>query len=172
MKNGDFENGPHVFKNYSTGVLLLPKIHDIVSPLPGWIVESLKPAKYIDSKHFMVPHGLAAIELVGGRETAIAQIIRTVPNKSYVLSFTIGDAGNNCHGSMMVEAFAGNETVKAKHESKGKGDLKIATLKFIATSIRTRLTFYSAFYHNKHNDYGHFCGPVLDDVKVLSVRKK
>ncbi|CAI9297731.1 unnamed protein product [Lactuca saligna] len=172
VKNGDFENGPHVFKNYSTGVLLLPKIHDIVSPLPGWIVESLKPAKYIDSKHFMVPHGLAAIELVGGRETAIAQIIRTVPNKSYVLSFTIGDAGNNCHGSMMVEAFAGNKTLKVKHESKGKGDLKIATLKFIATSFRTRLTFYSAFYHNKHNDYGHFCGPVLDDVKVLSIRKK
>ncbi|KAI3782562.1 hypothetical protein L2E82_12613 [Cichorium intybus] len=172
VKNGDFEIGPHVFKNYSTGVLLLPKIHDIVSPLPGWIVESLKPAKYIDSKHFMVPHGLGAIELVGGRETAIAQIIRTVPNKSYVLSFTIGDAGNDCHGSMMVEAFAGNGTVKVKFESRGKGDSKIATLKFKATSTRTRLTFYSAFYHTKLNDYGHFCGPVLDNVKVLSIRNK
>ncbi|KAL8208541.1 hypothetical protein R6Q57_007953 [Mikania cordata] len=169
VKNGGFENGPHVFKNYSTGVLLLPKINDITSPLPGWIVESLKPAKYIDSKHFSVPKGLAAIELVGGRETAIAQVIHTVPNKVYSLSFTIGDAKNNCHGSMMVEAFAGKETVKVKYESSGKGGFKSANLKFKATSWRTRVTFYSAFYHTKLNDYGHICGPVLDDVKVWSV---
>ncbi|KAF5797046.1 hypothetical protein HanRHA438_Chr08g0371061 [Helianthus annuus] len=68
VKNYGFEIGPHVFKNFSTWFLLLPKIHSIVSLLPGWIIESLKPAKYIDSKHFQVPKGLAAIELVGGRE--------------------------------------------------------------------------------------------------------
>lgn len=169
MKNGGFENGPHVFKNYSTGVLLLPKINDKVSSLPGWIIESLKPVKYIDSKHFSVPKGLAAIELVGGRETAIAQIIRTVPNKVYSLSFTIGDAKNDCHGSMMVEAFAGKETLKVKYESQGTGEFKTANLKFKATLTRTRLTFYSAFYHTKLNDYGHFCGPVLDNVKVWPI---
>ncbi|KAI3806548.1 hypothetical protein L1987_22456 [Smallanthus sonchifolius] len=169
VKNGGFEIGPHVFKNFSTGVLLLPKIHDIVSPLPGWIIESLKPAKYIDSKHFQVPEGLAAIELVGGRETAIVQIIRTIPKKLYKLSFTIGDAKNGCHGSMMVEAFAAKETLKVKYESIGKGGFKTASFKFQAISYRTRLTFYSAFYHTKVNDYGHFCGPVLDDVKVLPV---
>ncbi|KAI3760626.1 hypothetical protein L1987_51024 [Smallanthus sonchifolius] len=169
VKNGGFEIGPHVFKNFSTGVLLLPKIHDIVSPLPGWIIESLKPAKYIDSKHFQVPEGLAAIELVGGRETAITQIIRTIPKKLYKLSFTIGDAKNGCHGSMMVEAFAAKETLKVKYESIGKGGFKTASFKFQAVSYRTRLTFYSPFYHTKLNDYGHFCGPVLDDVKVLPV---
>ncbi|PWA73433.1 Galactose-binding domain-like protein [Artemisia annua] len=166
VKNGGFENGPHVFKNYSTGVLLLPKIHDTTSSLPAWIIESLKPAKYIDSKHFIVPKGAAAIELVGGRETAIAQIIRTVPNKVYSLSFIIGDAKNDCHGSMMVEAFAGKDTVKAKYESQAKGGSKTVSLKFTATSARTRLTFYSSFYHTKLSDYGHFCGPVLDDVRV------
>ncbi|XP_024982205.1 uncharacterized protein LOC112518662 [Cynara cardunculus var. scolymus] len=166
VKNGNFEIGPYVFKNYSTGVLLLPKIHDIVSPLPGWIVESLKPVKYVDSKHFSVPSGLSAIELVGGRETAIAQIIRTVPNKFYKLTFVIGDAKNGCHGSMMVEAFAARETLKLRLNSQGKGDFKTGTLKFKAISTRTRLTFYSAFYHTKLHDYGHFCGPVLDDVKV------
>ncbi|XP_071740880.1 protein TEEBE-like [Rutidosis leptorrhynchoides] len=169
VKNGGFEIGPHVFKNYSTGVLLLPKLHDVISPLPGWIIESLKPAKYIDSKHFHVPEGLAAIELIGGRETAIAQIIRTISNKLYKLSFTIGDAKNNCHGSMMVEAFAGNETLKVKYESTGKGGFKVASFKFQANSDRTRITFFSAFYHTKVNDYGNFCGPVVDDVKVLPV---
>ncbi|KAM7530078.1 hypothetical protein LguiB_033488 [Lonicera macranthoides] len=167
VKNGGFEIGPHVFKNFSTGILILPKQQDPISPLPGWIVESLKAIKYIDYRHFQVPSGLAAIELVGGRESAIAQIIRTVPNKFYILTFTIGDAKNGCHGSMSVEAFAAKQTLTVKFEAKGKGDFTNASLKFQAISARTRLTFYSAFYHTKIHDYGHFCGPVLDSVRVL-----
>ncbi|KAM0044143.1 hypothetical protein Hdeb2414_s0010g00349731 [Helianthus debilis subsp. tardiflorus] len=170
VKNCGFEIGPHVFENFSTWVLLLPKIHDIVSLLPGWIIESLKPAKYIDLKHFQVPKGLAAIELVGDRETSIAQIIRTILNKLYKLSFTIGDAKNSCHGSMMVEAFVAKETLKVKNESIGKGEFKTESFEFEAISNRTRLTFYSAFYHTKLNDYSHFCGLVLDDVKVFPDR--
>lgn len=169
VKNGGFENGPHMFKNFSTGVLLLPKNQDPISPLPGWIIESLKPVKYIDSNHFSVPSGLAAIELVGGRESAIAQVIRTVPNRFYSLSFTIGDAKNGCHGSMTVEAFAAKETLKVPYVSRGKGGFKNGSLKFQAVSARTRLTFYSAFYHTKLHDYGHLCGPVLDNVRVVPV---
>lgn len=169
MKNGGFETGPHVFNNFSTGVLLPPKQKDIISPLPGWIIESLKPVKYIDRKHFFVPSGFAAIELVAGRESAIAQVIRTVPNKSYNLTFTIGDAKNGCHGSMMVEAFAAKETLKLPFESQGKGGFKTASLKFQAIDSRTRITFYSAYYHTKLKDYGHMCGPVLDDVSVVAI---
>ncbi|KAG5552446.1 hypothetical protein RHGRI_010501 [Rhododendron griersonianum] len=169
VKNGGFENGPHMFKNFSTGVLLLPKNQDLISPLPGWIIESLKPVKYIDSNHFSVPSGLAAIELVGGRESAIAQVIRTIPNRFYSLSFTIGDAKNGCHGSMTVEVFAAKETLKVPYESRGKGGFKNGSLKFQAVSARTRLTFYSAFYHTKLHDYGHLCGPVLDNVRVVPV---
>ncbi|KAM6592677.1 protein DUF642 L-GALACTONO-1,4-LACTONE-RESPONSIVE GENE 2 [Cannabis sativa] len=169
VKNGGFENGPHVFKNFSTGILLSPKIQDLISPLPGWIIESLKPVKFIDAKHFSVPSGLAAIELVAGRESAIAQIIRTVTNKMYKLSFTIGDAKNGCHGSMMVEAFAAHETLKVPFVSQGKGQFKTASIKFKAISNRTRITFYSAYYHTKLHDYGHMCGPVLDNVVVTPV---
>ncbi|OVA02133.1 Protein of unknown function DUF642 [Macleaya cordata] len=169
VKNGDFENGPHVFKNFSTGVLLPPKQQDLISPLPSWIIESLKAVKYIDSKHFNVPSGLAAVELVAGRESAIAQILRTVPNKSYELTFTIGDAKNGCHGSMMVEAFAAKETLKVPFISHGKGEFKTASLKFKAITNRTRITFYSAYYHAKFDDFGSLCGPVLDKVRVLPV---
>ncbi|KAJ8453337.1 hypothetical protein Cgig2_008221 [Carnegiea gigantea] len=169
VKNGDFEIGPYIFKNFSIGVLLPPHSLDAISPLPGWIVESLKPVKYIDSKHFFVPSGHAAIELVGGRESTTAQIIRTVPNKSYLLTFTIGDARNGCNGSMMVEAFAGKETIKVPLESQGKGDFKSASFKFEAISTRTRITFWSAFYHTKVHDYAYLCGPVLDDVKVVPI---
>ena len=38
-----------------TGVLITPNIKDDNCPLPGWIVDSLKAVKYIDSDHFAVP---------------------------------------------------------------------------------------------------------------------
>ncbi|KDP26060.1 hypothetical protein JCGZ_21093 [Jatropha curcas] len=170
VKNGGFENGPHVFKNFSTGVLLPAKQQDLISALPGWIIESLKPVKYIDNKHFSVPSGFAAIELVAGRESALAQVIRTVANKFYNLTFTIGDAKNGCHGSMVVEAFAAKETLKVPFESQSKGEFKTASFKFQAISNRTRITFYSANYHTKLHDFGHMCGPILDNVSVFPIR--
>jgi hypothetical protein len=169
VKNSGFEIGPHVFKNFSTGILLPPKQLDLISPLPGWIIESLKPVKYIDKKHFFVPSGLAAVELVAGRESAIAQIIRTFPDKFYNLTFTIGDAKNACHGSMTVEAFAAKETLKVPYVSRGKGGFVTASFKFRAISARTRITFFSAYYHTRLHDYGQMCGPVLDDVRVFPI---
>ncbi|XP_052171462.1 protein DUF642 L-GALACTONO-1,4-LACTONE-RESPONSIVE GENE 2-like [Diospyros lotus] len=169
VRNEGFEEGPHRLLNSSNGVLLPPKQEDLTSPLPGWIIESLKAVKFIDKRHFNVPFGVAAIELVSGRESAIAQVIRTVPNQIYKLSFALGDAKNGCHGSMMVEAFAGNATVKAPFESQGLGKFKTASLKFKALSIRTRLTFFSSYYHTSAHDMGALCGPVLDQVEVFRI---
>ncbi|KMZ63382.1 hypothetical protein ZOSMA_40G00100 [Zostera marina] len=55
LKNGGFEEGPYIFPNNSWGVLVPPNIEDSHSPLPGWIIESVKAVKYIDSAHFSVP---------------------------------------------------------------------------------------------------------------------
>lgn len=74
MKNGDFEEGPYLFANMPWGVLIPPIIEDVHSPLPGWIVESLKAVKYIDSDHYSVPQGKRAVELVAGRESSLAQV--------------------------------------------------------------------------------------------------
>ncbi|KAL5218493.1 hypothetical protein ABZP36_019177 [Zizania latifolia] len=87
IKNDDFEIGPQVFKNSTVGVLLPPKQKDTTSPLPGWIIESLKAVRFIDAAHFSVPARQYAVELVAGRESAIAQVIRTVANRAYNLSF-------------------------------------------------------------------------------------
>ncbi|XP_058073692.1 protein DUF642 L-GALACTONO-1,4-LACTONE-RESPONSIVE GENE 2-like isoform X2 [Magnolia sinica] len=171
VKNGGFEEGPHTFKNASSGVLLPPKQQDLYSPLPGWIIESLKAVRYVDSKHFFVPYGLAAVELVAGRESAIAQILRTVPNSLYNLTFVVGDAKNGCHGSMLVHAFAGKETVQVSFQSNGKGGFKATSLKFKAISARTRITFFSSQYHTKVHDPVSLCGPILDQVRVYPVRK-
>ncbi|KAI4316294.1 hypothetical protein L6164_024288 [Bauhinia variegata] len=171
LKNGGFEEGPYVFPNTSWGVLIPPNIEDDHSPLPGWMVESLKAVKYIDSDHFSVPQGRRAIELLAGKESAIAQVARTIPGKNYVLSFAVGDASNSCEGSMIVEAFAGKDTIKVPYESKGKGGFKRAMLKFVAVSARTRIMFLSTFYTMRSDDYSSLCGPVIDDVKMLSLRK-
>ncbi|XP_031273767.1 uncharacterized protein LOC116132254 [Pistacia vera] len=169
VKNPGFEEGPHRLMNSTNGVLLPPRQEDLTSPLPGWIIESLKAVKFIDSKHFNVPAGLAAVELVAGRESAIAQILRTVPNKVYNLTFTIGDAKNGCHGSMMVEAFAAKDTLKAPFQSQGKGLFKTVGFKFKALAARTRITFYSSYYHTKIDGFGSLCGPVIDQVRVYPI---
>lgn len=168
VKNGGFEEGPYLLTNSSHGVLLPPKMEDSTSPLPGWIIESLKAVKFIDSEHFNVPYGKAAVELVAGKESAIAQIIRTVADTTYTLAFVVGDANNGCHGTMMVEAFAAKAAMKASFKSEGKGKCSSYSFQFTAESNRTRVTFFSSFYHTKINDYGTLCGPVLDQVRVVS----
>ncbi|CAK9164832.1 unnamed protein product [Ilex paraguariensis] len=171
LKNGDFEEGPYVFPNASSGVLIPPNIEDDHSPLPGWMIESLKAIKYIDSKHFFVPGGNRAVELVAGRESALAQLVRTKVDSDYVLTFAVGDANDLCEGPMVVEAFAGHVTLQVPYESKGKGGFKLATLPFKAVLPRTRVRFLSSFYHMKSDHSGSLCGPVIDNVKLLSVRK-
>lgn len=171
LKNGDFEEGPYVFPNSSSGVLIPPNIEDDHSPLPGWMVESLKAVKYIDSEHFSVPQGRRAVELVAGKESVIAQVVRTIPGKTYVLSFAVGDAKNACEGSMVVEGYAGKDTIKVPYESRGKGGYKRAALKFVAVSTRTRIMFLSTFYTMRSDDFSSLCGPVIDNVRLLSLRK-
>ncbi|XP_052478247.1 protein DUF642 L-GALACTONO-1,4-LACTONE-RESPONSIVE GENE 1-like isoform X1 [Gossypium raimondii] len=172
LKNGNFEEGPYIFPILtSEGLIIPPEIEDDHSPLPGWIIESLKAIKYIDSEHLSVPQGKWAIELIAGKESAVAQIVKTTIGRNYVLSFVVGDANNGCEGPMMVEAFAGKNMVMVSYNSKGKGGFKAARLAFRAESTRTRIMFYSTIYTIKSDNSGSLCGPVLDDVMLLSVRK-
>ncbi|XP_047938141.1 uncharacterized protein LOC125185626 [Salvia hispanica] len=167
VKNSGFEEGPHVLTNSSHGVLLSPKQIDSTSPLPGWIIESTKAVKFIDSEHFSVPYGRGGVELVAGRESVVSQIIRTLPSKTYTLSFVAGDCRNGCQGSMMVEAYAAQEAMKAAFKSQGKGNFSTYSFQFTAEKNRTKLTFFSSYYHTKINDAGTLCGPLLDQVRVF-----
>lgn len=168
VKNGDFGEGPYVFHNSTWGVLIPPNIEDDHSPLPAWMVESMKAIKYIDSLHFFVPEGKRAVELVAGKESAIAQTIRTRPGWYYLLTFLVGDANNGCVGPLAVEAFAGKTTTKVTYMSKGKGGFTKGKLVFLADTSRTRIRFFSTFYSMTVE--GCMCGPVLDNVKVVPTR--
>ncbi|CAL9074722.1 unnamed protein product [Musa acuminata var. zebrina] len=66
--NGDFEEGPWMLPNSSLGVLLPTNLDEETSALPGWMVESNRAVRYIDSYHFDVPQGKRAVELLSGKE--------------------------------------------------------------------------------------------------------
>ncbi|KAI9078487.1 hypothetical protein K1719_039583 [Acacia pycnantha] len=123
VKISGFEEGPFPIFNSTSGVLLPPKQQDFLSPLPAWIIESLK-----------------AVELVAGREISIAQVLRTIPNKVYNLTFAVGDFN---------VPFVANDTLKVPYKSVGKGGFQIASFRSKATEPRTRMTFYSSFYHTR-----------------------
>ncbi|CDO98108.1 unnamed protein product [Coffea canephora] len=169
LQNGNFEEGPYVLPNTSWGILIPPNVEDDHSPLVGWMVESLKAVRYIDSDHFAVPEGKRAVELVAGRESSVAQVVKTVPGKDYDLEFYVGDARNMCEGSMLVEVNASNSTFYVPYESKGKGGSKLALLRFKAETGRTRIRFLSSYYHMKSDFSGSLCGPVVDGVRLVRV---
>ncbi|XP_031475489.1 uncharacterized protein LOC116247448 [Nymphaea colorata] len=172
LKNGGFEEGPYYFSNSSEGVLIPPMADDDHSAVPGWAVKSLKSIRYIDSDHYTVPEGRRAVELLAGKEGVLVQQAKTVPGSLYVLSFMVGDANNECKGSMVVEAYAGSASTKVPYESSGRGGSKRAMLKFVAKSRLTNVVFFSSFYSTRSSDMSTLCGPVLDEVKLIRVRRK
>lgn len=169
LKNGDFEEGPYIFPNTQWGVLVPPMDEDDYSPLSPWMVmSSTKSVKYVDAPHHVVPHGARAVELVSGVETALVQNVTTVPGLPYRLQFSAGDAGNGCMGSLTVQAYAGRDSVKVQYQSQGKGGYTRGVLNFTAIASQTRVVFVSMGYNMKAD--GTLCGPVVDDVSLVSTR--
>lgn len=170
LKNGDFEEGPHIFPDTPWGVLVPPIFEDKHSPLPGWtIMSDTKVVKYVDAAHHAVPQGARAVELVAGRECALVQEVGTVPGWYYRLSFFVGDAANGCNASLAVDAYAARAILKVPYESHGTGGHRRAELEFAAVANRTRVVLHSSNHHM--NSDATLCGPVIDDVSLVVVRK-
>ncbi|KAE8815616.1 hypothetical protein D1007_07094 [Hordeum vulgare] len=169
LRNGDFEQGPYIFPGAPWGVMVPPIMEDVHSPLSGWMVMSdTKVVKYVDAPHHAVPRGARAVELVAGRESALVQEVRTVPGRTYRLSFSVGDAANGCSGSLVVEAYAGRATLRVRYESLGTGGSARAALEFTAVANETRVVFQSSNHLMKSD--ATLCGPVVDDVSLVPVR--
>ncbi|CAL5068653.1 unnamed protein product [Urochloa decumbens] len=171
LKNGDFEDGPYIFRNTQWGVLVPPMDEDDYSPLHPWMVmSSTKSVKYVDAPHHVVPRGARAVELVSGMETALVQDVATVPGRAYRLEFSAGDAGDGCAGAMTVQAYAGPGSVRVPYQSKGKGGHTRGVLDFTANANETRVVFVSMSYNMKGD--GSLCGPVVDDVSLVCTTRK
>lgn len=164
--NGDFEEGPWMFRNESLGVLLPTNLDEETSSLPGWIVESNRAVRYIDSYHFSVPGGKRAIELLSGKEGIISQMVETKPNKPYRLTFSLGHAGDACKMPLAVMAFAGDQAQNIHYTPDSNSTFHMANVNFTAKAERTRVAFYSVYYNTRTDDMTSLCGPVVDDVRV------
>ncbi|XLT90906.1 hypothetical protein HN873_012581 [Arachis hypogaea] len=95
-------------------------------------------------------------------------------NRMFLCSFLIV-ISLVCGAYLVGNAFTTKEykqakdTFKVPFKSEGKGDFRTVSFKFKEVAPRTRLTFYSSFYHTRIDDYGSLCGPVLDQVIVFLV---
>ncbi|OVA11863.1 Protein of unknown function DUF642 [Macleaya cordata] len=170
--NGDFEEGPWMFRNTSLGVLLPTHLDEETTTLPGWIIESNRAVRYIDSYDFKVPQGKRAIELLSGKEGIISKMVETQPNKQYSLTFALGHAGDSCQQqALAIMAFAGDQAQNIHYMPTTNQTYDTANLTFTAKAERTRIAFYSVYYNQRSDDKSSLCGPVVDDVKVWGVSR-
>ncbi|XP_058095321.1 protein DUF642 L-GALACTONO-1,4-LACTONE-RESPONSIVE GENE 2 [Magnolia sinica] len=169
VTNGDFEEGPWMFRNASLGVLLPTNLDEETSSLPGWTVESNRAVRYIDSNHYTVPQGKRAVELLSGKEGIISQMVETTPEKQYSLTFSLGKAGDSCQEPMAIMAFAGDQAQNIHYSPIGNMSHQTANLTFKARADKTRIAFYSVYYSTRTDDKSSLCGPVVDDVRVWGV---
>lgn len=167
--NGDFEEGPWMFTNVSLGVLLPTNLDEDTSSLPGWMIESNRAVRYVDSYHYSVPQGKRAIELLSGKEGIISQMVETTPNKQYALTFSMGEAGDSCQKPLAVMAFAADQAENFHYSPLGNMSFQSQNLTFTAKAERTRIAFYSVYYNTRTDDKTSLCGPVVDEVRVWAV---
>lgn len=166
MINGDFEEGPWMFRNTTLGVLLPTNLDEEISSLPGWNVESNRAVRFIDSDHFSVPEGKRAMELLSGKEGIISQMVETKANVPYKMSFSLGHAGDKCKEPLAVMAFAGDQAQNFHYTAEANSSFRVSELNFTAKADRTRIAFYSVYYNTRTDDMSSLCGPVIDDVRV------
>ena len=166
MVNAQFEEGPWMSRNVSLGVLLPTNLDEQTSALPGWIVESNRAIRYIDSYHYSVPEGKRAVELLSGKEGIISQMVETAPNKQYSLTFALGHAGDKCKQPLAVMAFAGDQAQNIHYTPDSNSTFHTVSLNFTSKAERTRIAFYSVYYNTRTDDMSSLCGPVVDDVRV------
>jgi hypothetical protein len=164
--NGDFEEGPWMFTNTSFGVLLPTNLDEQTSAIPGWMIESNRAVRYIDSDQYKVPQGKRAIELLSGKEGIISQMVETTPEKVYSLTAMLGAAGDSCQPPMAIMAFAGDQAQNFHYSPLGNATSQAVNVTFTARAERTRVAFYSVYYNTRSDDHSSLCGPVIDDVRV------
>ncbi|XAR52002.1 hypothetical protein NMG60_11006826 [Bertholletia excelsa] len=168
LLNGGFETGPDFLNGSSEGILLDPEPSILESALQRWL--AVGTVKYIDSKHYYVPEGKAAIEIVSGASTGIQTAQKLSEGSSYALKFDTGDANDLCVGDFLVEVRAGSTVQNVTLHSNGTGSAKTFSLNFKGGKGLTVISFLS--YKTTQRKDGVLCGPVLDDVVLRASEGK
>ncbi|VVB14424.1 unnamed protein product [Arabis nemorensis] len=122
--NGGFESGPGFLPNSTEGVLIDAVPSLIQSALRQWSITGT--VRYIDSEHFHVPEGIAAIEILADTSPSGIQTATRDTSKGsrYNLTFTLGDANDACRGYFVVGVQAGSAAQNFTLESNGLGRVR------------------------------------------------
>jgi hypothetical protein len=160
LPNGGFETGPDFLSNSTEGILLDEYRSAVQSPIQLWSV--LGTVKYIDSRHFFVPQGNAAIEIVSGVSAGIQTGVMLTEGSKYNLEFALGDANDTCVGDFIVGVQTGSTSQNFSLASSGTGSAKKFSVTFKANPSATQISFLS--YTTIQTRDGVYCGPVVDDV--------
>lgn len=160
LPNQGFELGPQFLADSTKGILLDRAVSPLQSPLAQWSI--LGTVKYVDSAHYFVPQGNAAVEIVAGNSSGIQTAVTLTQGSSYTLKFTLGDANDSCIGDLGVRAQAGSMLRNYSVQSKGTGSGESFSMSFEAGSGTTPVSFMSLSAMKTKG--GVLCGPVIDDV--------
>lgn len=165
LSNGGFESGPAFLPNSTEGVLIDAVPSLIQSALRQWSVTGT--VRYIDSDHFHVPEGKAAIEILADTSPSSIQTATsdTSEGSRYNLTFTLGDANDACRGHFVVGVHAGSSAQNFTLESNATGSAEKFGLVFEADEAATQISFTSYSVTITKEDV--LCGPVIDQVMVL-----
>lgn len=143
---------------FSEGVLLDSEPSLVESALQEW--SPTGTIRYIDSRHYFVPEGNAAIEMISGAGIQTAKALTDGSN--YDLEFMLGDANDSCKGNFTIGVEAGTSAQNFTVQSKGTGSANKYSMKFKAGSSPAPISFQS--YTMVQNGDGVLCGPVIDGV--------
>lgn len=160
LPNGGFELGPAFLDDSGEGILIDSEPSLVQASLQQWSVEGT--VKYVDSKHFFVPEGKAAVEFVSGILAGIQTARVLNEGSSYNLEFMLGDANDACVGEFIVGVQAGSLAQNFTLQSNGTGSAKKFSLAFKAESSPTQIGFQS--YSTSQSREGVSCGPMIDAV--------
>lgn len=160
LVNSDLEIGPAFVKNSSEGILLADEPDLLESPLQQWSI--LGTVKYIDSKHYSVPKGKAAIELISGAPSGILGRATLTEGSKYTLEFLMGDANDSCAADFIVYAQVGTLVQNFTMRSSGKGSHQNFSMTFEAKTALNP-TSIASFNESRTSD-NVLCGPVIDNV--------
>ncbi|KAJ0727284.1 hypothetical protein HanPI659440_Chr12g0480011 [Helianthus annuus] len=169
LVNSGFEVGPSFIDNSSQGILLEADSDNdpfslVQSPLQYWTI--LGTVKYIDSKHYAVPRGRGAVELLSGDPSGIVANVYFLKHGQVTLDFIMGDANDSCVGDFMVFLQVGNAIWNFTMRSIGVGSRERHSVTFKAEFSNTEsvpISFYS-FNETRTRNHQVLCGPVIDST--------
>ncbi|XAR64399.1 hypothetical protein NMG60_11024718, partial [Bertholletia excelsa] len=159
-----YGGGAAFLKNSSEGILLDEEPDPLQTPQQQWAI--IGTAKYIDSKHYSVPKGKAAVELVSGAPSGLLVTAAFTKDTTHKLEFMLGDANNSCVGDLTMYAQAATQIQNFTLRSNSTGSAQKQLMTFKADSRLTPISIVR--FNESQTSDSVLCGPVIDNIFLCS----